>query len=193
MSSMREPLPTPPDNEDGGAVETTEPEIFNPAIHASDKKSGKPIRNKDGTLRLKPGVKKKSKPNDAAPGALAKPEDSPAAEISTAVILTGTIENVCKILISPAWEMTAEEKKAAIESWTTLLDRYNIIDLPPSLSVLAIYGTYAAGRLEKDKQTRGKFSNLWDRICGKIGRTMLMRRFAKQQQKQEKENGAEKT
>lgn len=181
--AIREALPPPPANENLSEAEDDQRPAFNPEIHRTDRETGEPILNKDGSYRLKPGVKKQPTPAPANENDINSLTGSPApateqsGEVAAAVILAGMIESSAKILISPAWAMSDKEREGAVEAWIPILEKYNISDLPPSLALLGVYAVYASSRISKDKQTRSRLGSLWDRLCGFIGKIIWRRRL----------------
>lgn len=163
MENITESLPTIPKNE-SGTNDQARQESFDPNIHRQDAK-GQPIRNKDGSLRRKPGAKPKAR--QAPPPASLTNSTMPVAAstemptAASAAVFVDTLESIASIFLSPAWKMTEVEKTEMVKSYDRLFERHGIKEFSPLVSVLICSTAYASTRIATDQPTRSTFARAW--------------------------------
>lgn len=156
--------------------------VFDPRIHCIDSKTGKPLKNKDGTYRLKPTWQRAKVGTETANATSAEPRiaapDVVAAESvrQAAIVAAGLTFVAAQSLLGPEWAPINDPTRGVNEpalvagGFEEYFKSMGNVSLPPWAALALALGSYAAPRVALP-QTKSRAAAIWDR-CKKIGKWM---------------------
>lgn len=171
---------------------------FDPEIHAQ--KGGKPVLNKDRTIRIKAGkgkpsgranpkygekhpgkgrtsIHKESTIGRSGPG---MPDvDVTASYAACGVTVAEGVFIIGRAIGGDEWTPDASERSYMVDAWTKYFESKQIADIPPGLILVTALVSYAAPRFSKPvTQGRVKRAMVWLKKVGQNARARVDRGYA---------------
>jgi hypothetical protein len=128
---------------------------------------GKPLYNKDGSLKKKRGRKSGSVLN--TPDKKETPPEQEISSIGAATVVSGVLEQMQVVLISDDFVYSTLEKKTNIDAWASTFDYYGGVNLTPPQALALNHAAIILARAGKEK-TQTKFVLLKAYVSHKFGK-----------------------
>ena len=139
------------------------PDGFDPSIHLM--KDGQPVRNKDGSFRLRRGAAKKSVQSSlVTPGTDSTPSpDAPQTADYEALgaVAANTLTTLCVGVFGEEWQANRSEERNLKSAFAAYFATKQVTDIPPGLALSLAIGAYAVPRVYQPK-TRSKLGRVKD-------------------------------